>query len=92
MEERLQIYLHFESVAFIVDHPGLFNELATKFNSYATLKFVVLLWGAKSEHMILQDCYIQVDQLGIQIFLYHSLLYGVLRIQENIAISVGCCI
>lgn len=48
VEELLQIYIHSESVALVVDNPALFNKLVANFNSSATLKFVILLWGEKS--------------------------------------------
>lgn len=48
VEELLQIYIHSDSVALVVDNPTLFNKLVAKFNSSAILKFVVLLWGEKS--------------------------------------------
>ena len=39
MEELLQIYIHSDSVALVVDNPTLFNKLVARFNSSATLKF-----------------------------------------------------
>uniref|UniRef100_A0A7C9AL00 Long-chain-fatty-acid--[acyl-carrier-protein] ligase n=3 Tax=Opuntia streptacantha TaxID=393608 RepID=A0A7C9AL00_OPUST len=48
-EELFQIYSHSESIALIVDNPQLFNRIADLFIAKATMKFVVLLWGDKSE-------------------------------------------
>lgn len=48
VEELLQIHVHSENVALIVDNPVLFNGLAPKFSSSIVSKFVVLLWGNKS--------------------------------------------
>ncbi|XP_056690955.1 long-chain-fatty-acid--[acyl-carrier-protein] ligase AEE15, chloroplastic isoform X2 [Spinacia oleracea] len=48
-EELLQIYNHSESVALLVDNPQLFNRMTDLFVTQATTKFVVLLWGEKSD-------------------------------------------
>ncbi|KAH9318084.1 hypothetical protein KI387_019853, partial [Taxus chinensis] len=48
VEELLQIYNHSDSVALVVDNPGLLSKLAPMFNSSVTLKFIVILWGEKS--------------------------------------------
>ncbi|XP_043710002.1 probable acyl-activating enzyme 16, chloroplastic [Telopea speciosissima] len=48
-EELLQIYNHSESVALVVDNPDFFNKIAETFISRAALKFIILLWGEKSE-------------------------------------------
>ncbi|KAL6970932.1 Long-chain-fatty-acid--[acyl-carrier-protein] ligase AEE15, chloroplastic, variant 2 [Sarracenia purpurea var. burkii] len=47
-EELLQIYNHSESVALAVDNPELFNQMEETFRSYASIRFVILLWGEKS--------------------------------------------
>ncbi|GAB2295668.1 Long-chain-fatty-acid--[acyl-carrier-protein] ligase AEE15, chloroplastic [Dionaea muscipula] len=48
VQELLQIYLHSESVALVIDGPELFNRIAELFSSQASMKFVILLWGEKS--------------------------------------------
>ncbi|KAK9664530.1 hypothetical protein RND81_14G048900 [Saponaria officinalis] len=48
-EELLQIYKHSESVALIVDSPEMFNRMADVFMAQSTMKFIVLLWGDKSD-------------------------------------------
>ncbi|GMP78130.1 hypothetical protein CsSME_00034173 [Camellia sinensis var. sinensis] len=48
VEELLQIYNHSESVALAVDNPEFFNRIAETFCSQAATKFVILLWGEKS--------------------------------------------
>ncbi|XP_048496021.1 probable acyl-activating enzyme 16, chloroplastic isoform X2 [Beta vulgaris subsp. vulgaris] len=48
-EELLQIYNHSESVALLVDNPALFNRMADLFVGQASTKFVILLWGEKSD-------------------------------------------
>ncbi|KAJ4968883.1 hypothetical protein NE237_015584 [Protea cynaroides] len=48
-EELLQIYSHSESVALVVDSPAFFNKIAETFISRAAIKFIILLWGEKSE-------------------------------------------
>ncbi|KAL9237846.1 hypothetical protein vseg_012346 [Gypsophila vaccaria] len=48
-EELLQIYQHSESVALIVDSPQMFNRMADVFKAQTTMKFIVLLWGDKSD-------------------------------------------
>ncbi|KAL7145300.1 hypothetical protein ABFS83_07G072000 [Erythranthe nasuta] len=47
-EELLQIYNHSESVALVVDNPEMYNRIVETFQSRATVRFVVLLWGEKS--------------------------------------------
>eukprot|EP00252_Welwitschia_mirabilis_P023254 TRINITY_DN6544_c0_g1_i2.p1 TRINITY_DN6544_c0_g1~~TRINITY_DN6544_c0_g1_i2.p1 ORF type:complete len:662 (+),score=118.31 TRINITY_DN6544_c0_g1_i2:137-2122(+) len=49
VKELLQIYTHSDSVALVIDNPGLLNMLAPKFTSSTKLRFIVLLWGEKSE-------------------------------------------
>ncbi|XP_023748642.1 probable acyl-activating enzyme 16, chloroplastic [Lactuca sativa] len=48
VEELLHIYTHSESVALVVDNPELYDRIATGFNSKASVRFVILLWGDKS--------------------------------------------
>lgn len=48
VEELLHIYTHSESVALAVDNPELYHRIATGFNSKASVRFVILLWGDKS--------------------------------------------
>ncbi|KAI7752166.1 hypothetical protein M8C21_022758 [Ambrosia artemisiifolia] len=48
VEELLHIYNHSESVALAVDNPELYLRMADAFNSKASVKFVILLWGEKS--------------------------------------------
>ncbi|KAJ0957869.1 putative long-chain-fatty-acid--[acyl-carrier-protein] ligase [Helianthus annuus] len=48
VEELLHIYNHSESVALAVDNPELYHRMADAFNSKASVKFVILLWGEKS--------------------------------------------
>ncbi|XP_057536585.1 probable acyl-activating enzyme 16, chloroplastic [Amaranthus tricolor] len=48
-EELLHIYNHSESVALLVDNPQMFNGMADLFISQATIKFIILLWGDKSD-------------------------------------------
>ncbi|BAT74470.1 hypothetical protein VIGAN_01214400 [Vigna angularis var. angularis] len=47
--ELLQIYNHSESVALVVDNPEMFNRIANTFYSSTTMRFIILLWGEKSE-------------------------------------------
>ncbi|XP_020209352.1 long-chain-fatty-acid--[acyl-carrier-protein] ligase AEE15, chloroplastic-like [Cajanus cajan] len=49
VEELLQIYNHSESVALVVDNPEMFNRVANTFYSRTSMRFVVLLWGEKSD-------------------------------------------
>lgn len=48
VEELLHIYNHSESVALAVDNPELYHRIAEAFNSKASVRFVILLWGEKS--------------------------------------------
>ncbi|KAM0052913.1 putative long-chain-fatty-acid--[acyl-carrier-protein] ligase [Helianthus debilis subsp. tardiflorus] len=48
VEELLHIYNHSESVALAVDNPELYHRMADAFNSKASVKFVILLWGENS--------------------------------------------
>lgn len=48
VEELLHIYTHSESVALAVDNPELYHRIATGFNSKASVRFIILLWGDKS--------------------------------------------
>ncbi|KAK1412027.1 hypothetical protein QVD17_32967 [Tagetes erecta] len=48
VEELLHIYNHSESVALAVDNPELYHRMADTFNSKASVRFVILLWGEKS--------------------------------------------
>ncbi|XP_076935284.1 putative acyl-activating enzyme 16, chloroplastic isoform X1 [Bidens hawaiensis] len=48
VEELLHIYNHSESVALAVDNPELYHRMADAFNSKASVRFVILLWGGKS--------------------------------------------
>ncbi|KAK7359312.1 hypothetical protein VNO77_01267 [Canavalia gladiata] len=49
VEELLQIYNHSESVALVVDNPEMFNRIATTFYSKTSMRFIILLWGEKSD-------------------------------------------
>ncbi|KAL8204643.1 hypothetical protein R6Q57_010266 [Mikania cordata] len=48
VEELLHIYNHSESVALVVDNPELYHRMADDFNSKASIRFIILLWGEKS--------------------------------------------
>lgn len=48
VEELLHIYNHSESVALAVDNPELYQRLEETFNSKASVRFIILLWGEKS--------------------------------------------
>ncbi|KAJ8449679.1 hypothetical protein Cgig2_001335 [Carnegiea gigantea] len=48
-EELFQIYTHSDSVALIVDSPQLFDRIAEVFVTQGAMKFVILLWGEKSD-------------------------------------------
>ncbi|CAL0329685.1 unnamed protein product [Lupinus luteus] len=48
-EELLQIYNHSESVALAVDNPEMFNRIAKTFYSKTCMRFILLLWGKKSD-------------------------------------------
>ncbi|OIW21261.1 hypothetical protein TanjilG_31374 [Lupinus angustifolius] len=48
-EELLQIYNHSESVALAVDNPDMFNQIAKAFYSKTCMRFIILLWGEKSD-------------------------------------------
>ncbi|XP_057787319.1 probable acyl-activating enzyme 16, chloroplastic isoform X1 [Salvia miltiorrhiza] len=48
VEELLQIYNHSESVALVVDDPEMCNRISETFESRATVRFIVLLWGEKT--------------------------------------------
>lgn len=47
--ELLMNYTFLCSVALLVDNPQLFNRMTDLFVTQATTKFVVLLWGEKSD-------------------------------------------
>ncbi|XP_050879372.1 probable acyl-activating enzyme 16, chloroplastic isoform X1 [Lathyrus oleraceus] len=47
-EELRQIYSHSESVALAVDNPEMFNQIAKPFYSKTCIRFIILLWGEKS--------------------------------------------
>ncbi|XP_054805692.1 probable acyl-activating enzyme 16, chloroplastic isoform X2 [Prosopis cineraria] len=49
VEELLQIYNHSESVALAVDNPEMFNRMAETFYSKTSMRFLILLWGEKSQ-------------------------------------------
>ncbi|XP_024628002.1 probable acyl-activating enzyme 16, chloroplastic isoform X2 [Medicago truncatula] len=49
VEELLQIYNHSESVALAVDGPEMFNRIAKPFYSKTGMRFIILLWGEKSD-------------------------------------------
>ncbi|XP_028759744.1 probable acyl-activating enzyme 16, chloroplastic [Neltuma alba] len=49
VEELLQIYNHSESVALAVDNPEMFNRMAETFYSKTSMRFLILLWGDKSQ-------------------------------------------
>ncbi|PKA61747.1 putative acyl-activating enzyme 16, chloroplastic [Apostasia shenzhenica] len=48
-DELMQIYNHSESIALVVDNPDFFNKLAESFMLVENSRFLVLLWGAKSD-------------------------------------------
>ncbi|KAH6821931.1 acyl-activating enzyme 15 [Perilla frutescens var. hirtella] len=48
VEELLQIYNHSESVALVVDDPVMYNRISETFGSQTTVRFIVLLWGEKT--------------------------------------------
>ncbi|PIA35950.1 hypothetical protein AQUCO_03400087v1 [Aquilegia coerulea] len=48
VEELLQIYIHSDSVALVVDTPELLNRISETFISRAAIRFIILLWGEKS--------------------------------------------
>ncbi|KAK4483348.1 hypothetical protein RD792_010534 [Penstemon davidsonii] len=48
VEELLHIYNHSESVALVVDDPQMYGRILETFDSQATVRFVILLWGEKS--------------------------------------------
>ncbi|CAN0911292.1 Probable acyl-activating enzyme 16, chloroplastic [Linum grandiflorum] len=48
-EELLQIYNHSDSIALAVDNPELFNRIVGTFCSKATTRFIIVLWGDKSD-------------------------------------------
>ncbi|KAE9601152.1 putative long-chain-fatty-acid--[acyl-carrier-protein] ligase [Lupinus albus] len=48
-EELLKIYNHSESVALAVDNPEMFNRIAKTFYSKTCMRFIILLWGEKSD-------------------------------------------
>jgi len=37
------------SIALVVDNPEMFNRVANTFYSSTTMRFIILLWGEKSE-------------------------------------------
>lgn len=69
-EELLQIYIHSESVALVVDTPELLNLISKPFTSRAAMRFIILLWGDKSSlsSKVLQDIpvysYSEVIEMG----------------------------
>ncbi|MQM14925.1 hypothetical protein Taro_047860 [Colocasia esculenta] len=66
-DELLQIYSHSDSVALIVDNPSFFNRLAeTLIPRAEKIRFVVLLWGDKSN---LKDL-----SLNVPIFTYDEVI------------------
>ncbi|KAL9325207.1 hypothetical protein ACSQ67_005852 [Phaseolus vulgaris] len=58
--ELLQIYNHSESVALVVDNSEMFNRVANTFYSTTTMRFIILLWGEKSELVAQQNKHIPV--------------------------------
>ncbi|XP_047950523.1 probable acyl-activating enzyme 16, chloroplastic [Salvia hispanica] len=48
VEELLQIYNHSDSVALVVDNPEMYKRISEAFHSRATLRFIILLWGEKT--------------------------------------------
>ncbi|XP_042050787.1 probable acyl-activating enzyme 16, chloroplastic [Salvia splendens] len=48
VEELLQIYNHSDSVALVVDTPELYKRISEAFRSRATVRFIILLWGEKT--------------------------------------------
>ncbi|KAK1282366.1 hypothetical protein QJS10_CPB22g00731 [Acorus calamus] len=48
VEELLQIYIHSESSAIVVENPEFFNKLAVNLFSKANVRFLIILWGEKS--------------------------------------------
>ncbi|XP_042056502.1 probable acyl-activating enzyme 16, chloroplastic [Salvia splendens] len=48
VEELLQIYNHSDSVALVVDNPELYKRISEAFCFRATVRFIILLWGEKT--------------------------------------------
>ncbi|KAL1548091.1 Long-chain-fatty-acid--[acyl-carrier-protein] ligase AEE15, chloroplastic [Salvia divinorum] len=67
VEELLQIYDHSDSVALVVDNPELFNRISETFRSRATLRFIILLWGQKTN-------IISEDALEVPIYCYKEII------------------
>ncbi|KAL2343506.1 hypothetical protein Fmac_004791 [Flemingia macrophylla] len=60
VEELLQIYNHSESVALVVDNPEIFNRIAKTLYSRTSMRFVILLWGEKSDLVGLENKHVPV--------------------------------
>lgn len=72
MVYKLWVICHcYYSVALVVDNPEMYNRVAESFDSRATVRFVVLLWGEKSNISKQVDelpiyCYKEIIDLGRQ--------------------------
>ncbi|KAL5542769.1 hypothetical protein UlMin_010479 [Ulmus minor] len=67
VEELLHIYTHSESVGLAVDSPELFNRVVEDFGSKANMRFLILLWGEKSNLL-------SVGVKGIPVFSYKEVI------------------
>jgi len=47
--ELLRLLVLLFSVALVVDNPEMFNRVANTFYSNTSMRFIILLWGEKSE-------------------------------------------
>ncbi|XP_073122481.1 long-chain-fatty-acid--[acyl-carrier-protein] ligase AEE15, chloroplastic-like [Henckelia pumila] len=71
-EELLQIYMHSDSIALVVDDPSMLNKLSIIFPSQVTVRFVILLWGDKSSIKDTEAlempiyCYKEIIDLGLE--------------------------
>lgn len=65
-EELLLIYNHSNSVALVVDNPEMYSRVAESFGSRAMVRFVVLLWGEKSN--------ISREVEGLPIYCYREII------------------
>ncbi|XP_073275281.1 long-chain-fatty-acid--[acyl-carrier-protein] ligase AEE15, chloroplastic-like [Primulina huaijiensis] len=70
-EELLQIYKHSDSIALVVDDPGMLNKVSGIFPSQVTIRFVIVLWGDKSSIKYAKAlempiyCYKEIIDLGL---------------------------
>ncbi|KAI4370437.1 hypothetical protein MLD38_018791 [Melastoma candidum] len=66
-EELMRIYQHSESVGLTIDSPDLFNRIAKVFFKEAAMRFVIVLWGDKSNLSMEQN-------EEIPVYTYHEIL------------------